>query len=228
MRRHILTIALVTVGLVAGAGVAATAAGAQEPTTTTTSPPSGVPCDGDRVTAAINTQSLPNGGWSVTDACVSARDYFVGSYEDRYPFAIGMSVVPYDDGHTGRLAFLSVQLTKDSTLTVIGMEDPATGNLRFAGSVESASITTGGASVSGQGLAAPPLELATVRLDFVDAPAPWPDWATTTTTTTSTVPGPDGAVPTTADGVPTTTSVPSTTAPTTAPATAPDATVPTP
>jgi hypothetical protein len=220
MRRHILTIALVAVGLVAGAAVAATTAGAQEPTTTSTAPPAGASCDGDRVTAAINTQSLPNGGWSVTDACVSARDYFVGSYEDRYPFAIGMSVVPYDDGHTGRLAFLSVQLAKDSTLTVIGMEDPATGNLRFAGSVASASITTQGASVSGQGLAAPPLELATVRLDFVDAPAPWPDWATTTTTTsttttttTTTVAGPDGVTPTTVDGVPATTSVPSTTAP---------------
>ena len=225
MRRHILTIALVTVGLVAGAGVVATSAGAQEPTTTSTTPPAGAPCDGDRVTAAINTQSLPNGGWSVTDACVSARDYFVGSYEDRYPFAIGMSVVPYDDGHTGRLAFLSVQLAKDSTLTVIGMEDPATGNLRFAGSVASASVTTQGASVSGQGLAAPPLELATVRLDFVDAPAPWPDWATTTTT--STVPGVDGAAPTTVDGAPPTTSAPSTSAPH-GTRTAPDPTVPTP
>jgi hypothetical protein len=184
-------------------------------------------CDGDVVSATINAPSLPAGGWSVTDACVPARDYFTGSYQDAYPFALGISSVTYDDGHVGRLALLSIQLSTGHSVTVVGMEDPATATLRFAGSVEPATLSSAGVSMSGQGIAFPPLELATVRLDLRDVSAPWPDWATTTTTPSaggSTTVPPTSLVPTSL--VPTSllpTTLPSTTLPTT---TVPSTTVP--
>lgn len=217
MRRNIVSVGLSAIvsTVLAVSVLGGVPAGAQ-----TTPPPAGA-CTGDLVTATINASSLPTGGWSVTDACVSARDFFTGSYEDRIPFALGISVVTYDDGHTGRLAFLSLQLSADTSLTVIGMEDPATNSFRFAGSAERATVSTSGATVGGQGISFPPLEPATVRLDFRDVAAPWPDWATTTTT----VPvDPASPVPTTVpatEPAPATTTVPPTTVPVTVPTTTP-------
>jgi len=184
-RRNLLTVCLAAVlsTVLAGALVAGTPAGAQ-------TTPAG--CAGDVVTATINSPSLPGGGWSVTDACVDARDFFTARYQDQVPFAIGISTVTYDDGHLGRLALLSIQLTADHSVTVIGMEDPATATLRFAGSVEPASVSSAGAVVAGQGISFPPFEIATLRLDLRDVDAPWPDWASTTTTS---VPGATTSLP---------------------------------
>ena len=223
MRRHLLSVSIsaVLATVLVAALVGGNPAGAQ----------TGGACAGDKVSATINAPSLPGGGWSVTDACVDARDYFIGSYEDKYPFAVGISLVTYDDGHVGRLAFLSVRLAADNTVTVIGMEDPATNQLRFAGSIETARVDSAGVSVAGQGIAFPPLELATVRLDFADVDAPWPDWATTTTTTIPEIPG--VSLPTTIPGAPTTvpadgatTTVPTSEPTTTVPSTVPTTTVP--
>ncbi|UDY35449.1 hypothetical protein [Dermatobacter hominis] len=189
MRRPATTLllALSTLALVAGVSLAAPA-GAQG-------------CSGDLVSASMSATSATGPTWSVTDACVDARDYFTGEVEG-HQFAIGISTVTYDDGHVGRLAFLSVRVDAAQAVTVVGMEDPATSQLHFAGTVRQAAIGTTGATVSGDGIAFPPLEAATVRLDFTDSAAPWPDWATTTTT-------PDGSGST----VPTTTAPPSTTTP---------------
>jgi hypothetical protein len=193
MRRQItsLVLAVSTIALAAGLGLAAPA-GAQG-------------CAGDRVSAAMSAASAQGATWSVTDACVDARDYFTGEVEG-HVFAIGISTVTYDDGHVGRLAFLSLRIDASQAVTVVGMEDPATSQLHFAGTVRQAAIGTTGATVSGDGIAFPPLEAATVSLDFTDSAAPWPDWATTTTTPGATTP--DGSTT-----VPSTTVAPSTTTP---------------
>jgi hypothetical protein len=225
MRRNLLTVAVsaVLATVLAATMVGAGPAGAQ----------TGAACTTDRVSATINAPSLPGGGWSVTDACVDARSYFVGTYLDKYPYAIGIAPVTYDDGHVGRLAFLSIRLTATNSVTVIGMEDPATRQLRFAGSVEDSTVGPAGATVAGQAISFPPLEMATVRLDFTDVSAPLPDWATTTTTTTTlpsvpglevpttvigdtTLPGSTTSVPATVPGASSTTTVPATTVPATA------------
>lgn len=208
MRRQItsLVLALSTIALAAGLGLAAPA-GAQG-------------CGGDLVSASMSAESASGPTWSVTSACVDARDYFTGEVEG-HQFAIGISTVTYDDGHVGRLAFLSVRVDATEAVTVVGMEDPASGQLHFAGTVRQAAIGTTGATVSGDGVAFPPLEAATVSLDFTDAAAPWPDWATTTTTT------PDGATTVPDPGA--TTTVPATTTPavtTTVPSTSELPTVP--
>ena len=201
MRRSATTLllALSTLALVAGVSLAAPA-GAQG-------------CSGDRVTASMSATAAPGPTWSVTDACVDARDYFTGEVEG-HEFAIGISTVTYDDGHVGRLAFLSVRVDSARAVTVIGMEDPATSQLHFAGTVRQAAIGTTGATVSGDGIAFPPLEAATVSLDFTDSAAPWPDWATTTTTpdgssgASTTVP-PSTTTPAVTTTVPSTSSLPS-------------------
>lgn len=152
-------------------------------------------CAGDTVSASMSSAEASGAKWSVTGACVDARDYFVGVYQDRHPFAIGISNVTYDDGHTGRLAFLSVRIDPAQTVTVLGMEDPRTGELRFAGTVRQAAIGETGATAAGAGITFPPLGAATVELDFSDTAAQWPDWASSATapTTTTTLPTPDDA-----------------------------------
>lgn len=185
MRRHFTSLALAVTAVAVAAGLSVAApAGAQG-------------CTGDTVTAAMSSASVSGPAWSVTNACADARDYFTGQVQG-HAFAIGISVVTYDDGHTGRLAFLSVRADAAQTVTVIGMEDPRTGKLHFAGTVRQAAVGATGATVSGSGIGFPPVEAATVKLDFSDTSAPWPDWATgATTTTTSSIPAdPNAAVPT--------------------------------
>ncbi len=181
MRRHFtsLALALTAVAVTAGLSIAAPA-GAQG-------------CTGDSVTASMSSATVSGPAWSVTNACADARDYFTGEVQG-HAFAIGISVVTYDDGHTGRLAFLSVRADASQTVTVIGMEDPRSGKLHFAGTVRQAAVGATGATVSGAGIGFPPLEAATVKLDFNDTAAPWPDWATgaTTPTTTSSLPAEPG------------------------------------
>ena len=170
MRRHLVSLAIAGTAAVLSAGLTIAApAGAQG-------------CVGDRVTASMSSTTGSGPAWSVTDACVDARDYFTGEVEG-HAFAIGISTVTYDDGHVGRLAFLSVRIDASQAVTVIGMEDPGTARLRFAGTVRQAAIGTTGASVSGAGIGFPPLEATTVDLDFTDVAAPWPDWAVPPTTT---------------------------------------------
>lgn len=201
MRRHLASLALAgTAALLAAASVVAAPAGAQA-------------CTGDLVTASMSSTTASGPAWSVTDACVDARDYFTGDVEG-HAFAIGISTVTYDDGHVGRLAFLSVRIDAAQVVTVIGMEDPGSARLRFAGTVRQAAIGTTGASASGAGIGFPPLEATDVVLDFTDVAAPWPDWAVPPTTT---VPG-DPSAPTTTVAAPadgstgtTTTTVPAVT-----------------
>lgn len=180
MRRHFtsLALALTAVAVAAGLSVAAPV-GAQG-------------CAGDTVTASMSSATVSGPAWSVTGACTDARDYFTGEVQG-HAFAIGISVVTYDDGHTGRLAFLSVRADAARTVTVIGMEDPGSGKLHFAGTVRQAAVGATGATVSGAGIGFPPLEAATVKLDFNDTAAPWPDWATGATTTTSSIPADTGS-----------------------------------
>ncbi len=196
MRRHLASLALAgTLALLAAASVVAAPAGAQA-------------CTGDTVTASMSSAAASGPAWSVTDACVDARDYFTGDVEG-HAFAIGISTVTYDDGHVGRLAFLSVRIDETQVVTVIGMEDPGSARLRFAGTVRQAAIGTTGASASGAGIGFPPLDATDVVLDFTDVAAPWPDWAVPPTTTvpgevpapTTTVPA-DGATGTTTTTVP--------------------------
>lgn len=188
MRRHLSTLAIALTAVTVAVGVLpATSAGAQG-------------CAGDRVTASMSSSSVSGPAWSVTGACVDARDYFVGEAQG-HAFAIGISTVTYDDGHVGRLAFLSVRVDAAQAVTVLAMEDPRTGQLHFAGTVRQAAIGVTGATVSGAGIGFPPLESATVSLDFADAAAPWPDWATGSTT----VPAES---PTSLPGTETTTSLP--------------------
>ncbi len=184
MRRHITSLVPAVAAVLIAFGAVASPASA--------APDDG--CAGDRVTASMSTATADGPKWSVTGACVDARDYFVGTFEG-HVFAIGISNVTYDDGHSGRLAFLSVRLGPAQTVTVVGMEDPGTGELRFAGTVRQSAIGETGAAVSGAGVSFPPLGAATVALDFSDTPAPWPDWAasapgqsTTTTLPASTDP----------------------------------------
>ena len=195
MRRHLSTLAIALTAVTLAVGVLpATSAGAQG-------------CAGDRVTASMSSASVSGPAWSVTSACVDARDFFVGEAQG-HAFAIGISTVTYDDGHVGRLAFLSVRVDAAQAVSVLAMEDPRTGQLHFAGTVRQAAIGATGATVSGAGIGFPPLESATVSLDFADAAAPWPDWATGSTTVAPGVSTPTTTVPSVTSTLPSVTSVP--------------------
>ena len=220
MRRSALNIAAAVVIVAAGLPLMGSVASAQEPT---------VPgCDGDLVSASIEADSLPGGAWKVDGACVPKESYFTGVYKDAYPFAIGVAEVPYADGHTGRLALLEVQLRADLTIALVGMEDQATSALKFAGTLQGATVEGTTAGATGEGLSLPPFEGADVSLALADTVSPFP--ADTTTTLppeiATTLPELTTLVPTTT-AAPTTTAGPTSTTVSTTTVPASSSTVPT-
>lgn len=144
-------LAALVVPVVAVCAVAVPSAGAQAPA-----------CVGVEVTATVAAPSIPSGSWTTEATCVPPD----AVYETEvlgYRLIGGMGVARYTDGHVGHVAFLSAKIEAGRTLSLVGVEDVATGQVTWAygdgGLVEQAGLR----QMDGQG------EAATVAAP--DAPA---------------------------------------------------------
>jgi hypothetical protein len=148
--------------LVAGGAVGGVPAGAQAPA-----------CAGVVVDATVSAPSVPGGAWSVVDACVPVDAVYEAELLG-YRLVGGMGVASYQDGHVGRVAFLTAKVGDSESLTLIGVEDHAAGRITWAfaegGYAESAGVrTVGGAAEAATIVAdqAPgPVESAQVQLEL--------------------------------------------------------------
>lgn len=97
--------------------------GAQEPVP--------APCAGVLVDADVAAASVPGGRWTVEDSCVPLDAVYEAELLG-YRLVGGLGVATYTDGHVGRVAFLTARVAEDRSLTLVGVEDAATGAVTWA------------------------------------------------------------------------------------------------
>lgn len=114
-------VAAVAVALVAA--VPAAAVGAQAP-----APPA---CAGVVVSATVSAPSVPSGSRSTTDACVPMEAVYEAEVLG-YQLVGGLGVASFTDGQIGRIAFVTAKVAPDRALTLVGVEDGATGAVTWA------------------------------------------------------------------------------------------------
>lgn len=152
-------------------GAGGSVAGAQEPT------PAPVPaCAGVVVDATVAAASVPGGAWSVADTCVPPEAVYETDFLG-YRLVGGLGVATYTDGHLGRIAFLTARVAPDRALTLVGVEDQATGQVTWAYADGPAGDTAGVRATGGPANAATipaggvagPVESAEVQLSIEGA-----------------------------------------------------------
>ena len=112
------------VGVIAMVGAGGVVSvGAQEPV-----PPA---CAGVTVDATVGAPSVPGGSWSALDACVPLEAVYEAEVLG-YQLVGGLGVATYTDGHLGRVAFVTAKVAPDRSLTLVGVEDAATGVVTWA------------------------------------------------------------------------------------------------
>jgi hypothetical protein len=138
-------------------------AGAQEPAAPA--------CAGVTLDATVSAPSVPGGGWSAVDACVPLEAVYEATVLG-YQLVGGLGVATYTDGHVGRVAFVTAKVAEDRALTLVGVEDQATGVVTWAYAdgtfaQDGATRTVGGAANAAtipSGGAPGPVESAQVQL----------------------------------------------------------------
>lgn len=88
-------------------------------------------CAGVVIDASLAAASVPGGSWTVQDACVPAEAVYETDVLG-YRLVGGMGGAVYTDGHLGRVAFLTARVAPDRSLTLLGLEDSATGTISWA------------------------------------------------------------------------------------------------
>lgn len=117
------------------------------------------------VSASVSAESLPGGTWAVDQGCLTPDSYY--EFSDGPVLAkAGISNVTYTDGHEGRVAAAVLTLGNGLGLAIVGVEDSATGLIKFGAVL--GDFTTDGdqVSVSGEGVALLPVEKASVSASF--------------------------------------------------------------
>lgn len=149
------------------------------------------------ISTTVATSGLPGGQWSVTDGCLKA-DAFYEYSDGPIQAKAAVSTVTYDDGHSGRVAAGTLTLGNDFGLTIVGVEDSATGLVKWSAALGDYSDTGDTVTVSGDGVSLFPTAGATVSVSIsgtgtdVTALAN-PQGATTTTVASEappSIPGP--------------------------------------
>lgn len=108
-------------------------------------------CPG-RVTTSLASDELPGGEWSVSNACLPTDTFY--EYNDGPIRAqAALTTVTYDDGHVGRVAVGMLTLGDGIGLSVVGVEDSATGLVKWSAVLgdyvrDGATTTVGGAGVT--------------------------------------------------------------------------------
>jgi hypothetical protein len=110
-----------------------------------------VPCTGGRVTVGLATGSLPGGRWSAEDACIPSEAFYeVNIAEHR--LVLALTVVDYGDGRIGRLAVATLTTPEAFAVSLVGVEDEATGFVRWAYAEGTHSGSDGVLGFAGSGL----------------------------------------------------------------------------
>lgn len=128
-------------------GVAGPAAGAQE-------------CSGE-VSASVSTESLPGGTWTAEGGCL-APESFYEFVEGPVVAKVGISRAVYADGHSGRVAVGVLTLGTGVGLAIVGVEDSATGLVKWSAVLGDFTDEGDAVSVSGEGVSLLPVEPADV------------------------------------------------------------------
>ncbi|MEX0767024.1 MAG: hypothetical protein WD029_00955 [Microthrixaceae bacterium] len=117
------------------------------------------------VSTLVSAASLPGESWEVSDGCLSSDAFFeYSNTEGRAQVAV--APVTYSDGHEGRVAVGLLVLTGGAALSIVGVEDSATGLVKWSAVLGRAEQVGDQTSVSGQGLMVYPVEVAELRISI--------------------------------------------------------------
>lgn len=113
------------------------------------------------ITASLAAESLPSGKWSAHGGCLTG-DSFFEFVEGPILAKAAVSEVVYDDGHSGRIAAGVLTLGNGLGLGIVGVEDSATGVIKWSAVLDEFESDGDRVWVSGDGVAVFPIERATV------------------------------------------------------------------
>ena len=189
--RRLASVLAAVIVLLAGAVGFAPGAGAQT-------------CAGS-VSTTVAAASLPGGSWSVDGGCLTSDAFFeYSNTEGRAQVAV--SSVTYADGHAGRVAVGMLVMAGGTALSIVGVEDSATGLVKWSAVLGTAQQVGDQPTVSGSGFMVFPLEVAQVsatiagtgtNITTLDSTAPTiTESSPTPITETTTAPPADPAPPT--------------------------------
>ena len=109
------------------------------------------------VSTTVAAASLPGGSWAVEGGCLTSDSFFeYSNTEGRAPVAL--SSVTYADGHAGRVAVGMLVMTGGAALSIVGVEDAATGLVKWSAVLGTAVQVGDQTTVSGEGIMVFPVE----------------------------------------------------------------------
>ena len=113
-------------------------------------------CTGS-VSTSVTAASLPGGSWSVDGGCLASDSFFeYSNTEGRAQVAV--SSVTYADGHAGRVAVGMLVMAGGTALSIVGVEDSATGLVKWSAVLGTAEQVGDQTTVAGSGIMVFPLE----------------------------------------------------------------------
>ena len=167
------------------------------------------------VSTTVAAASLPGGSWAVEGGCLTSDSFFEYSNTEGRA-QVALSSVTYADGHSGRVAVGMLVMTGGAALSIVGVEDAATGLVKWSAVLGQAVQVGDQTTVSGEGIMVFPVESVQVSASITGT-------GTNVATLNPTAPEstvPESTVPAASAPDPT---VPESTVPT---ASAPDPTIP--
>ena len=109
------------------------------------------------VSTAVAAASLPGGSWAVEGGCLTSDSFFEYSNTEGRA-QVALSSVTYADGHSGRVAVGMLVMTGGAALSIVGVEDAATGLVKWSAVLGQAVQVGDQTTVSGAGIMVFPME----------------------------------------------------------------------
>ena len=109
------------------------------------------------VSTAVAAASLPGGTWAVEGGCLTSDSFFEYSNTEGRA-QVALSSVTYADGHSGRVAVGMLVMTGGAALSIVGVEDAATGLVKWSAVLGQAVQVGDQTTVSGEGIMVFPVE----------------------------------------------------------------------
>ena len=109
------------------------------------------------VSTTVAAASLPGGSWAVEGGCLTSDSFFEYSNTEGRA-QVALSSVTYADGHAGRVAVGMLVMTGGAALSIVGVEDAATGLVKWSAVLGQAVQVGDQTTVSGEGIMVFPVE----------------------------------------------------------------------
>ena len=109
------------------------------------------------VSTTVAAASLPGGSWAVEGGCLTSDSFFEYSNTEGRA-QVALSSVTYADGHSGRVAVGMLVMTGGAALSIVGVEDAATGLVKWSAVLGTAVQVGDQTTVSGEGIMVFPVE----------------------------------------------------------------------